>query len=271
MLIKGDLSYREGLTELWHNVFGDDYDYIDYFFEKAYPYCDTFITLSDGKPASAFYLLPCYIDYEGKRYKGKYLYAAATLPEYRGKGLMAELINEAIYYCRNSSDVDFISLVPAEDGLYNYYRRFGFTDAMYRYVTEIMDIDVCSDSEIQRVEGPAEFYTLRDKLSGNKFIFDESLSDYVFCSMVKDGCSFGKICGDGYFISDSESVYEFICPDGGNLSLSCFRGRNKAYSPSALSFCGESKQVPFGMLYPCCKELTREWNFTDIYMNLALN
>lgn len=271
MLIKGDLSYCEGLTELWHNVFGDDYDYIDYFFEKAYPYCDTFITLSDGKPASAFYLLPCYIDYEGKRYKGKYLYAAATLPEYRGKGLMAELINEAIFYCRNSSETDFISLVPADEGLYGYYGRFGFKTAMYRYETGISDSFYCSGYISEKIENSSEFYNLRDKLSVNKFIFDECLSDYVFSSMINEGCTFGKIHGGGYFICDGETVYEFISFDGENISHSCFKGRTEAYSPSDLSFCGESRAVPFGMIYPCCNELTREWNFTDIYMNLALN
>ncbi len=271
MLIKGDFSYRKGLTELWHTVFGDDYGYIDCFFEKAYSYCDVFLTLADSKPVSSFYLLPCYIDYDGKRYKGKYLYAAATYPEHRGKGLMAELINEAIDYCRNSSDIDFISLVPAQEGLYNYYGRFGFKEAMYRYVTEIRDRFECPDAEVLKLEDSAEFHSFRDKLPLNKFVFDEHLSDYLYGSMINEGCTFGKINNSGYFISDGETVYEFICLCRNNSSVSCFNGRKEAYSPAELSFCGESKAFPFGMIYPCCNELERDWKFTDIYMNLALN
>ena len=35
--------------------------------------------------------------------------------------------------------------------------------------------------------------------------------------------------------------------------------------------CFGKEKVPFGMIFPINKELIRDWNYTDIYMNIALD
>ena len=42
-------------------------------------------------------------------------------------------------------------------------------------------------------------------------------------------------------------------------------------SPYELPFCEDNKKVRYGMLYPVSDELRRDWQYTDIYMNIALD
>jgi GNAT superfamily N-acetyltransferase len=92
MLIQEKDKYISSLISLWHSVFGDETDYIKLFFKEAYFDSECFAEIIEDEPVSALYLLKCIIKCDGKIYRGRYLYAAATLPEYRGKGLMSKLM-----------------------------------------------------------------------------------------------------------------------------------------------------------------------------------
>ena len=125
-------KYKDSLSLLWHRVFGDYYSYISILFKEDYDnsiLC--FGELDNENVISAFYLLKNTLNFNGKIYNGFYLYAAATLPEYRGKGTMSALIREAQDFCK-AEGYDYISLLPAEESLYDYYGRFSFETAMYR-------------------------------------------------------------------------------------------------------------------------------------------
>ena len=115
----------EDLKALWEAVFGDTRQVTDAFFKNAFFPEGCFYESVDGKAVSALYLLPVTL---GEK-KGFYLYAAATLPEHRGRGLMGLLINEALAYAK--AQADFVYLCPAEASLYDYYRRFGFLKTLY--------------------------------------------------------------------------------------------------------------------------------------------
>ncbi len=277
MLIEPNEKYKKPLADLWHEVFGDDYDYINLLFSSEFDICDTFLKECDGKVVSALYLLRSNIDFEGKRYHGRYLYAAATSPEYRGKGIMAELINEAKLYCEKKK-LDFISLVPANEGLYNYYSKFGFKTAMHRYETQVKNLSESNISEITEITNSNEVNKLRHLLTENKFSYEKEDMQYAYSCIIGADCSFRRISDDSYFITDEDSktVYEFISSQD-NLEnnvkklLSHFVGNIKIYSPYDLREYGENRAVKFGMIYPINDELKRDWKYTDIYMNLALN
>lgn len=277
MLIEPKENFKKPLADLWHEVFGDDYGYINLLFDFEFDICDTFVKECDGKIVSALYLLRCNIDFEEKQYHGRYLYAAATSPEYRGKGIMGELIKEAQKHCEKEN-LDFISLVPGNDGLYDYYSKFGFETAMHRYETEIRNLPHSNGGELTEIASLNEVEKLRHLLGKNKFYYEKEDMKYAFgCIIGADGV-FLRNTSDSYFITDEDrkTVYEFIS-DQGNLEnniiklLSHFGGDIKIYSPYDLSEYGESKAEKFGMIYPINSELKRKWKYTDIYMNLALN
>ena len=104
------------LKALWHNIFDDDPKDIDKFFKVLFMYKNTLIWKDNDKIISMLYMLP----YE----HSIYLYALATLPNYRGHGIMTNLINEAFKIAR-LNNAKALFLIPAT-GTKEYYEQFGF-------------------------------------------------------------------------------------------------------------------------------------------------
>ena len=234
--------YKDTLSELWHNVFGDSYSYIELIFNKDFDdsiLC--FAELEGDEVVSAFYLLESSLLYNANTYKGYYLYAAATDKSHRGKGLMAKLIEEAQLYCKENG-YDFISLVPSEESLYGYYGRFGFVSAMYSTSQNVSISDSYSTID------PMNYYYLRKKYCKDHIVFDELAFSYAADCLKAAGYDF---CSDGncILIKNSENeIIELLSQDDENC-----------------------KKHPFGMLYPINHKLKRNWKYTDIYMNIALD
>ena len=105
------------LKVLWQDIFGDDTKDIDEFFKTLFVHKNTLIWKSNDKVVSMLYMLP----YE----HNIYLYALATLPDYRGRGIMKKLINEACEIAKKHG-AKAVFLIPAT-GMEAYYEQFGFT------------------------------------------------------------------------------------------------------------------------------------------------
>ena len=76
------------------------------------------------------FLLESSVCFQGQENRAAYLYAAATLPQYRSRGIMGGMIRFAADFCR-SAGFHSIVLVPAEESLFGYYGRSGFKTAFY--------------------------------------------------------------------------------------------------------------------------------------------
>lgn len=113
------------LVSLWKTSFGEGQEAIGLFFDNLFK-ASVCLTACDGeKIVSSLYLLPCGISGEGYDLNGYYLYAASTLPSYRNRGIMRNLINTATCFAEQSRK-DFISLLPAKGDLYEFYKTNGF-------------------------------------------------------------------------------------------------------------------------------------------------
>lgn len=257
MLISPEKKYTDDLFSLWKTCFQDEDEYIRLFFNKEYEHAKTLASFENGTIVSALYLLDCYIALDGRKYDGYYLYAAATKPESRKKGLMSALIAEAKQLAEKEGKA-FIALVPGEEPLYAYYRKFGFRKEMYRYRTEN---EVCVSAD--REEADREEY-LSFRLSslcaalqfqGNEFSY---LADcYGFSGAVfqkKDGC---------FMITDGTTVFELLG------SSDCV-GDEKEYFAAAPGP-GKSEKTVFGLLYFLSERTADEFETAEIYMNNALD
>lgn len=123
-------SDTDRLKRIWRVCFGDPEPYIDFFFHNAYEPEKTVVYEVEGQVCSMFFLLDSTVWIDGNEYQASYLYAAATLPEYRSRGFMGQMIQYAADFCR-SIGKEFIVLVPAEQSLFGYYSRFGFQTYFY--------------------------------------------------------------------------------------------------------------------------------------------
>ena len=216
--------------------------------------------------------------FDGSSYNGWYLYAAATLPEYRSKGLMGRLIKEAQQFCINEG-YDYISLVPADEGLYGYYGSFGFHEAMY-CCRSIFYPSHDKNRSCSLITDREHIKIMRDAYKGNMFAYKNKACDYALSVLSAGDADFLQLTDTAYCIYDSNDcqVIEFICDEkkisqeAEILMKAVKRDNLTVYSPYDLSkITDESFIEKFGMIYPVNKKLIREWKLTDIYMNLALN
>lgn len=114
-------EYEERLEclEIYKEAFGDDGEFSKNLFENFFEYCK--FDKTDGKISSMFFLLPCELVMNGKSFEAKYLFAAATKKEFRGRGFMSALIEKTL-----GQTEDFVFLKPSDDSLIEFYSRCGF-------------------------------------------------------------------------------------------------------------------------------------------------
>lgn len=118
-----------GLKVLWKKAFRDSDSYIDGFFSHVYADGMAFIGDCGGRVVSSAYLLPIgWLHAPGKSpVRCSVTYSVATLPEFRGMGLGAELTKHA-----SNASKGIITICPAEDSLFEFYRNVaGFEDYFY--------------------------------------------------------------------------------------------------------------------------------------------
>lgn len=126
---------KDRMMKLWKDTFGDPYEYIrmvldTYFVEEN---VETFED-ENGRLVSSLLGVPyrffdCGVEtscgsHDGYL-KGMYLCGLATVPDMRGKGLMKELMRRFEERAAGN-DYDFSFLIPADEGLRNYYSRMGY-------------------------------------------------------------------------------------------------------------------------------------------------
>lgn len=109
------------LKSLWQSIFLEDEEVTEYFFENIFADVTTPVIRIDGEIASSLFLLDCKIG----EFKGKCVYCAMTKYTDRGKGYMKKLLDFSYDWCRENG-YDFLTLVPAEKSLFNYYAKCGF-------------------------------------------------------------------------------------------------------------------------------------------------
>ena len=110
----------DGLKALWKLVFGDPDSFIDSFFAIAYSPDRCQYLVEDGRIVSALYWFDC--SYEGG--KLAYIYAVATDPQYRGKGLASRLMDRTHELLKAQGYAGTV-LKPA-NGLFPFYARLGY-------------------------------------------------------------------------------------------------------------------------------------------------
>ena len=108
------------LKTLWKSVFHDTDQAIDAFFETAYSPDRCRYLEADGQIQCALYWLDC--EYTGG--KLAYIYAVATAPAHRGKGMASQLLRQTHNQLMELGYAGAV-LKPAE-GLFPFYERLGY-------------------------------------------------------------------------------------------------------------------------------------------------
>lgn len=107
------------LRELFTEAFGDE-AFTKLFFDRGYD-PNRCLAAFDGPLLAALHWFDCAL--EGR--KAAYIYGIAAFQRCRGRGIGSALIRAALTELKNRG-YEAILLVPAEEGLFSYYERFGF-------------------------------------------------------------------------------------------------------------------------------------------------
>ncbi len=111
------------MRQMWHEIFGDEVAEIDSFLlqhDDALP----FVHKENGEVVSMLFVVP--LQMWGKRVA--YIYAVATKPGYRGRGIASRLIERAMQYVCIGKSYDVLALIPSSSESKRLYERLGFED-----------------------------------------------------------------------------------------------------------------------------------------------
>lgn len=193
---------REGdepkLKEIWKICFQDTDDYINLFFEKMYSVGCAVVAEAETKAeiCSCMYVLdagnmplP-----NGEKARCCYLYALGTMPEYRGMGLGGK-VSKGAAQLGFDMGYDICITCPADDGLFEYYRKLGFLD--FSSVSKVT-CEVHGEKSGQVKKSSLENYLGQREMLAPKDAIEYSRS---FMEFLKESL---EMFGGGLFTVDDE-------------------------------------------------------------------
>ncbi len=170
------------MMELWKQTFHDSNRYIKLVFDTYFSPDNVFVRYEGEKLISALlgvpYRFSCNKENSKILSKGFYLCGLATHPQWREKGIMGQLMEEA----ENRADemgYDMTFLIPADSHLREYYSKKGYRTASFRKRL-VLDIP-----EIHAEDGKSKMYiyTIRDFLEKGKKSFVDDIAEW--CNKIE--------------------------------------------------------------------------------------
>lgn len=125
------MSKRDEIKKIWTECFKDPKDYVEMYFDQVYR-DDEAMLLTDqaGAPVSSLLLQNYRMSFHGQEPAVSYIAGAATRRSKRGQGYMSRLMVDALKESARRGDM-LCSLIPADEALYFFYRRYGFSTVFY--------------------------------------------------------------------------------------------------------------------------------------------
>lgn len=163
---------RAALMRLWKRVFGDPDDYLSLFFTHRFVPGQTLVarTSPHAEPAAMLFLLPIVLCSATARWEGRYIYAVATDPDFRSRGLSSLLLSE-VHRRLAAEGLAFSALVPAEPSLFDYYGVRGFSSEFFRRAVSIVPgPGAWPDPALSPASLP-ELLSLRDRVFGSSALY----------------------------------------------------------------------------------------------------
>ena len=144
------------MVALWREVFGDEQPFIEEFFVRIYNPSLCFTHTIDNRIVAMLHIVP--IRQNGAL--SAYIYAVATAPQFRHRGIAHTLIGQAIVSIQKAGIYDRILLIPASEEVKNLYLKFGFemTDKLFDQRESGINFDLGSGNKSQDFVMVREIY-----------------------------------------------------------------------------------------------------------------
>lgn len=113
------------VRQMWKTCFNDTDEFLDIHFSYKYRNENTLIYFEEDKAVASLQMLPYTMTFYRDTIPFAYLAGLCTLPEYRRKGYMEQLIHEAHKVIADRG-IPLSILIPAEDWLYGFYEKYDY-------------------------------------------------------------------------------------------------------------------------------------------------
>ena len=196
--------------ELWQLAFGDDGAYVDNFYQTYYKPERMLLLEEDGvvQSMTAWFDTQLVLPGEG-RFRAAYLYAVATDPAARGRGLAGRLLAGADEYFRGLA-IPAVTTVPAEPSLHNFFGANGFRECftLFQEALDPGELPAPAWDNPLRPVSPAEYGAVREKI----------LADCPHIAYPEEALAYQAGCcalsGGGLFAGETEDGPVCACAEG---------------------------------------------------------
>lgn len=125
MIQFADEITRPQVRQMWKSVFGDPDPDVELYFRHKYRDKDTLLFMEGEVVAASLQMLSYTFTFCGREIPIIYLSGVATLPEYRKRGYVRQLLERSFEEAA-LREVPLVLLVPQESWLLKFYERYGF-------------------------------------------------------------------------------------------------------------------------------------------------
>ena len=205
---------RARLMELWALIFGDSPETIEGYFARRHADENMLVFIEGGILCGMLSMLPLTLVSGDAEYPARYVYAVATDPAFRGRGIATDLLLRAHDEMIARGDVASV-LVPASESLFGYYAKRGYRTAFS------MDVETFDAAALPPFPAggafaccaPGEYARLRDAAFSRRGLYarwDENAVAFACEGMnltkltLGDGagCALWERDGDGVFVRE---------------------------------------------------------------------
>lgn len=202
------------LRELWKLAFGDEENYIHHFFARYYAPERMLVLEEDGQvqAMTAWFDMPV-VSAQGQVFPSAYLYAVATHPDCRGRGLAGQLLAFADQWLKERGFA-CVTTVPARPDLHVFFGKNGFAEQFALAREEYIPPEaVDNPTALKRVDA-REYGSLRESaLAGVSHVaYAPAALDYQagVCALSggglyrvgEEGCTCVELAGDEVFVKE---------------------------------------------------------------------
>ncbi len=252
------MNIREQVKQLWHDVFDDADNFVNLYFERIYSDEINYTVEYDGRVVAALQAITFDFKLGNEILKTAYLSGIATNRGYRNKGFMRQLLDKT-HHSLQSKDFDAVWLIPAEEYLFEIYRKFGYRTLFYKDYSSIdvtdyglqkndIFVDILKNNELNK----AFDYFLRKQLEQEcGVLFSKNFFEVIFDifalenNQIYIAQSKQNIEGIAFVISQNKVVRIFA--DSPEIERAIFVHIAKISKQSSITLKTNDKMMPYGM------------------------
>lgn len=206
---------KNQLKMLWKDLFNDDLEYIDWYFDNVYIEENTKIFLENNRVYGMLFENRYHLAIADEKFMGRYLVGVGVSSERRGEGIMKELLLESLSEAYRYGE-EFIYLVPIDKKI---YERFGFSyiSMLSKYKLDFSALsDLKKEFRIERIQNENYEQTLLIKLKE----FYKEVSKEYYIKVAREKEDYRKILSEVFAENGSVYIsYDILGKINGYMSL----------------------------------------------------